>query len=207
MNEIMIARILYPVRTLGPGKRIGIWLCGCNRRCPNCANPELQAFDGNKKIRIDDAAESLKALLRFKPVDGITISGGEPFEQAKELNALLSAVGEKMPDDILIFTGYTIEELRDRNDPFTDKVLLYASVIIDGDYKEELNTGNVLRGSDNQRIHILKATCEDRYSKYINTGKRLFESFSTPEGFFMIGLHEKGFRKKLDEQKAKHGLI
>ena len=207
MNEIMIARILYPVRALGPGKRIGIWLCGCNRRCPNCANPELQAFDSKKRIQIDDAAESIRALLLSQPVDGITISGGEPFEQAKELSILLSFLGEKLPEDILIFTGYTIEELRNRNDPFTDAILLNASVIIDGDYKEELNNGNVLRGSDNQRIHILKATYEDRYREYINTGKRLYESFSTPEGVFMIGLHEKGFRKKLNEQKAKHGLV
>ncbi len=207
MNDILIARILYPVHALGPGNRLGIWVCGCNRRCPFCANPELQMFDENKRIDITDAAESIRSILDSQPVDGITISGGEPFEQANELNLLLSQIKDDLPEDILIFTGYTIEDLDSRCDPSTDNVLRYAAVIIDGEYQEELNNGSVLRGSDNQRIHFLKASCKNRYMQYINTGRRLYESFATSEGVFMIGLHKKGFRKNLEEQKSKRGLI
>lgn len=206
MHDILIARMLYPVKSLGPGKRLGIWLCGCHRRCPCCANPELQAFDLNRKIHVDDAAAMIQSVLVSHPVDGLTISGGEPFEQAAMLAAVFDRLGVLMPDDVLIFTGYTMEALRDRKDPDTDRVLHRASVVIDGDYREEFNTGSVLRGSDNQRILILKPEYQERYQQYINTGKRLYESFSTSEGVFMIGLHEKGFRQKLDEQKKKHGL-
>ena len=83
------ARILYPVETLGPGRRAGIWTCGCDRHCPGCANPELWDREAYGEMKPADIVRVIETLEREGgAVDGITITGGEPFEQAEELAAL-----------------------------------------------------------------------------------------------------------------------
>ena len=84
---------------------------------------------------------------------GFTISGGEPFLQAEELAELLEYL-RKISDDIIIFTGYTYEELTGMNDPAINRALSMCSVLIDGPYIKEKHTGKGLRGSANQKIRI-----------------------------------------------------
>ena len=206
MCEIYLARLLYPVRSLGPGNRLGIWVCGCHRQCPFCANPELQAFEPNRIISVEDAALAIRTFLQSQAVDGLTITGGEPFEQADALEAVFAQLEGMLPEDILIFTGYTIEALQERSDSGINALLRRAAVVIDGEYREELNTGSVLRGSDNQRILFLNPDIVNKYAQYIESGTRLYENVATSEGVFCIGLHKPGFRQLLDEQKRKRGL-
>jgi len=191
---MLLARILYPVLPLGPGKRIGIWLCGCKRRCPHCANPELQEFDPQKEVPLSQVIAFVRSVFQSKPVDGITISGGEPFEQAGELAGLLEAV-TVLTDDILIFSGYRYEQLKERHCSATDQVLDAAGVLVDGEYVDELNNGSPLRGSDNQRMIFLKPELRDRYEAYMERG-RLYQNICTQEGVFLLGLHRRGFMEE-----------
>ena len=84
--SIALSRIHFPVTTLGPGRRIGIWFQGCSIRCPGCISMDTWA-PGRGITTID---EVVNAVAQWLPVaDGITISGGEPFDQPIALLDLL----------------------------------------------------------------------------------------------------------------------
>lgn len=193
---MLVARCMYPVQSLGPGNRLGIWMCGCNRRCRSCANPELWAFDKRYEITPEALFHAVEKILSGKTVEGITISGGEPFEQPQELLRFLQLFPPEMTD-ILVFTGYTIQQLLDRCQAETDALLDRIGVLIDGEYREEENNGSILRGSDNQVIHILRPELEPRYQMYLQAPKRLIQNFASDQAMYSVGLHEKGFREKL----------
>lgn len=158
-----IKRMCYPVRVLGPGERVGIWVTGCQRRCVGCMTPELQDPSAGRQI---DCAQLVKAAQKAPgPVDGVTISGGEPFDQPEQLNRLVSLLCRELTDDIIVYTGYTLEQLRERHCPDTDGVLDTIAVLIDGAYVQELDDGIGLRGSANQRIHTFRQPTRYAYMK------------------------------------------
>ena len=187
-----IARILYPVEVLGPGKRIGIWFCGCPRRCKGCSNPELWQRKPEFEIPIDNLLRLIHKISDAHPVDGFTISGGEPFDQAQDLSELVKEISV-ISDDILIYSGYKLEELRNRNDTSTDYILNNAAMLIDGAYIEELNDNSLLRGSFNQKIHILNSGYSALYQKYLSETHNQIQNFTTADGIVSVGIHRKEF--------------
>lgn len=190
-----IARILYPVRVLGPGDRIGIWMVGCHRACPGCSNPELWERQPQYEISIPELMSIIKKIASQHPVDGFTISGGEPMDQEEDLSALLDRLRE-ISRDILIYTGYTLDDLKSSKDPSVCKVLSQISVLIDGAYIEDLNDNSLLRGSSNQKIHILKSDFENRYRDYLQSASNQIQNFTTSNGIVSVGIHRAGFRRK-----------
>lgn len=151
--KISLARMYYPVKVLGPGSRVGIWMNGCNRGCNGCISPELQVYDKSKEVSVDEIMRMIERV--DGPIDGFTISGGEPFFRPEALNALVGAAAT-VCDDILIFSGYTIKELKAQGEKAIDSVLDTCAALIDGPYVKELNDNSGLRGSSNQRCWIFK---------------------------------------------------
>ena len=187
-----IARILYPVEVLGPGRRIGIWVCGCRRGCKGCSNPELWERKAEYEVSIDEIMSLVERIASMNKVDGFTISGGEPMDQAEELSELVIRLKE-YSEDILIYTGYRIEQLQDRNDADTDRILTRVAVLIDGEYREEENTNVLLRGSANQRIFILSPVMENKYRDYLETAHNQIQNFILRDGVVSVGIHKRGF--------------
>lgn len=105
-----VARVLYPVEVLGPGKRVGIWFCGCPRRCKGCSNPELWEFQNRYYTSPQLVCDLIKQIAQDHPIDGFTITGGDPLYQADDLQQLITLL-KNISDDILVYTGYSIEEL------------------------------------------------------------------------------------------------
>ena len=62
-----VARVLYPVRVLGPGRRVGLWLCGCQRACPGCSNPELWARRPENEVDVDEVLRMKTEYNRGRP--------------------------------------------------------------------------------------------------------------------------------------------
>lgn len=189
-----LARILYPVQVLGPGNRIGIWLCGCNRACKGCSNPELWIQRDEFEIDVANVASLIRKVAESHIVDGFTISGGEPFQQADELLSLLSYL-TPISTDILIYTGYRLEELRELNSESVNGILDSAAVVVDGAYIEDLNDNSVLRGSSNQQIHILNPDYEALYRKYLANTQNQIQNFNTVDGVVSVGIHRKTFTR------------
>ena len=91
-----IARILYPVETLGPGKRVGIWFCGCPHKCNGCSNPELWEFQEKYKTSPNTVYKMISGIAKDNQIDGFTITGGDPMYQVDELQKLMQLLKELM---------------------------------------------------------------------------------------------------------------
>ena len=160
---MQIERAIAGVTTLGPGSRLVVWVNGCPRRCKGCVSPRLQASAPQNE-------RDVIAFLRqfdLSDADGVTVSGGEPFLQTEELWRMVRYLRGQGVEDILVYTGYTLGELRARHDAATDGVLAAISVLIDGPYREEENSGKGnLKGSDNQCVHIFREELRARYEAY-----------------------------------------
>lgn len=131
----------------GPGERFTLWTQGCSKGCKNCFNPETWSFSINKIIPVERIFNIIKDL----DVSGVTITGGDPFEQPEELfNLLLLLEGLNLSKGVIVFTGYTIDEIN--KDFLLRKSLSYIDVLIDGRFFEEKRISSGLRGSENQNI-------------------------------------------------------
>lgn len=191
---MQIARILYPIESLGPGKRLVIWTQGCTKACLNCASPEFQPYDSKKEIAVEALLNSIRYVVETggKAPDGVTISGGEPFEQTGELLKLIQGLS-KITSDILVYTGYTWEELqRKLSVEEINIVKENIAVLIDGRYKDELNDSkSSLRGSTNQKIHYFDEMVKERYEEYLNRGRSI-QNVIYGEHILSVGIHNKG---------------
>ena len=179
---MFVARILYPVEVLGPGKRVGIWFCGCGHRCEGCCNPELWEFQERYRTTPETVFDLIRTLAETHPIDGFTISGGDPMYQPQALRRLLKLL-KTISDDILVYTGYQLEAL-------PPQALENISVLIDGPYIEARNDNSFLRGSSNQRIHILEETHREKYRAYLENGSNQIQNFTTADGIVSVGIHK-----------------
>lgn len=157
---MQIDRIYYPVKTLGYGSRIGIWTIGCPHGCENCSNPELWKEDSSKDVSVNDI---LECISKVPCADGITITGGEPFAQIHDLNKLVMGLRKLGYTDILVYSGYTLEELVCCGGLYIS-TLDQIGVLVDGRYVHSLNDNKSFRGSSNQRIHVIDQGLKDVYS-------------------------------------------
>lgn len=193
-----VARVLYPVEVLGPGKRVGIWFCGCPRRCKGCSNPELWTFQERYRTSPQVVYELVLRIAAEHTIDGFTITGGDPMYQEAELQELLGLL-RGISDDILVYTGYSIGEL-------SRAALSGISVLIDGAYIESRNTGCALRGSDNQGIHILDPDYREKYAAYLNQHRNAIQNFMTADGVISVGIHRPNFMTELKAGLRRKGL-
>ena len=165
-----IERTLPFVETLGPGKRLVIWTNGCPRHCEGCVTPGFRMVNE----RIDVNIEEFFLSYDFSLYDGVTISGGDPFMQVEELKHLLTYLKDKGIKDILVYTGYTLKEIKDN--PRMNECLPYIDVLIDGPYIDSMNDDkDNLRGSKNQNIIYLNEALMDRYEKYHRDERKMEE--------------------------------
>ena len=183
---MQIDRILYPITSLGPGKRLCIWTVGCKKRCPMCANPELHNFDEGKDIALEEI-QKIITTSDFSDIDGFTVSGGEPFCQPKELLKILT----KKSEDILVFSGYTFEELIGMKDFYVRSCLDYIGVLVAGEYIDELNdNATALVASVNQKLHIFHQSLQGKYEIYLREGRQIQNIFYNNE-MMSVGIHNR----------------
>lgn len=186
---MQIERAILGIRTLGPGSRFVIWVNGCYRKCPGCVSERLQAFNPfNEK-------DVMQYLSQFdlRGVSGVTISGGEPFEQYQDLYKAVKYFNEQNIEDILIYTGYTIDELKAKNNPEIDYILNHIAVLIDGPYVQELDSGyGNLKGSKNQRVIILNPKVKPLYDRFYNE-IRTMQEFRIGNIVLAVGIPNKDY--------------
>jgi len=133
----------------GPGIRYVVFTQGCPHRCPGCHNPHTWPMEGGEETTVS----SLLAEIRLDPLlQGVTLSGGEPFLQAGALAELAEAVRFEGLD-VWTYTGYTWEELMENENPAWKLLLEQSDVLVDGRYEQLLRSyGARFRGSSNQRL-------------------------------------------------------
>ncbi|HHW31790.1 MAG TPA: anaerobic ribonucleoside-triphosphate reductase activating protein [Clostridiaceae bacterium] len=155
--EIRVAGIIKESIVDGPGIRYVVFAQGCKRNCPGCHNPQTHSFSGGKLIGVDEILEQIK---RNPLLDGVTFSGGEPFEQAEQFAELAQRV-HNLNLNVMVYTGYTYEEIIDGAgaNPGWKKLLESADILVDGPFiQAEKDYMLRFRGSKNQRIIDLNKT-------------------------------------------------
>ena len=140
----------------GCGVCVSLWTQGCPHHCPGCHNPETWDFDGGYDVPDDIRGEIIKAISANGITRNFSVLGGEPLceENLDFVLSIVSAVRIAYSDiKIYIWTGYTLNELINKNDNRILKILKQANYLIDGRYEESLrDTTLYLRGSSNQNI-------------------------------------------------------
>ncbi|OTA16266.1 pyruvate formate-lyase-activating enzyme [Xenorhabdus vietnamensis] len=187
--EINLSRLHYPVTSLGPGKRIGIWTQGCSIRCKGCMSPDTWR-PTQQRIAVSTLIIKLKPWLT--EAEGITISGGEPFEQPDALYTLLKMLRGHFSGDILVFSGYEYSALKTMLQTMEGLI----DALVSGPYQQEATQNLRLRGSDNQELHLLTPLGRQRYHTYHlpldETDKVLDLALDAQGRVFIAGIPGKG---------------
>src|SRR5262245_9203878 len=113
-NSIRFHSFLFHTRANGPGLRACLWLQGCNLACPGCFNPETHSANKISFSTIPSVVGDIALAVDQFKIEGLTISGGEPFQQLPQLLRIIGEVRALFPSlSIIIFTGYTSREAFD----------------------------------------------------------------------------------------------
>lgn len=142
-------------RTNGPGTRAVIWAQGCSLGCPGCFNPQTQAFSGGEGVAVEELFQRIVRL--DSAIEGLTLSGGEPFQQREAVAALLAGIRRATNLSVIVFTGYTWEEGQAM--PQAGALLAGVDVLIAGRYVADERVARGLRGSANKTVHLLTDRC------------------------------------------------
>ena len=151
--SIRIAAILDVTLAEGPGARFAVWVQGCAIRCPGCCNPQMFDPSGGREVEVVDLLGRLDRVRGL--AEGVTLLGGEPFEQAAALAPFARGVRERGLS-VIAFTGHLLEELEDGRPAGSRELLEQLDLLVDGPYRAELpETARRWVGSSNQRFHFL----------------------------------------------------
>ena len=200
----------WPVTVLGPGRRIGLWVQGCTIHCAGCVSQDTWPKDATKTIVVRDLVAWCKRTAG-DALDGVTISGGEPFEQPDALFALLEGLhawrdAKGFDFDVLCYSGYPLKTLEWKH----AKLLALLDVVIPEPYVDALPLGNVWRGSANQPLVPLTARGRARYAEYVDTapatgGKRMQAAIEGGR-VWLIGIPDRGDMAAVESLCASRGL-
>lgn len=153
---LRVATISDDTEAEGPGRRWALWVQGCTIRCPGCCNPEMFARDGGNDVEIDALVERMLAA-KARGVEGISVLGGEPFEQAAGV-AAVAREARRAGMTVMVYSGYRLDELRTRED--AAQLLDEIDLLVDGRYDRDKPeppppVGRRWIGSTNQTMHYL----------------------------------------------------
>lgn len=208
--KIALNKAHYPVTVLGPGQRIGLWLQGCSIGCKGCVSQDTWAADASFDTTVGTVLDWCRSVAA-QGLDGVTISGGEPFEQPEALGALLDGLqawrSEATLDfDLLAYSGMPLRRLqRDHAD-----LLARLDAIIPEPFVEKQPVTHVWRGSGNQPLVALSERGHVRYAEWLGAtaqsqAKRMQIQVSDGR-VWAIGIPARGDMQALEGLCASRGL-
>lgn len=165
---LWLSRVHFPVTSLGPGVRLGIWVQGCTLACPGCMARDTWRREAGERRPVPDLVDAWTAA-REAGATGVTISGGEPTEQAGAVVALIREIREAQPPDageqgadVLLYTGLDEEEFAAR----VPELAGVPDAVVFGRFDVTRPTDLVWRGSENQVLRPLTALGRQRYAEH-----------------------------------------
>ncbi|OMC39077.1 radical SAM protein [Mycobacterium sp. GA-1841] len=203
---MLLSRLHHPVRNLGFGVRAGIWFQGCTLYCPGCVSRDTWPFDEKSCCDVTAVLGWLDALT---PLDGITISGGEPTDQPAALRALLEALSDRGEDaDVVMFSGRPTAQLQ-RDFPWLWEGLV--DLLISEPFEQQHGGDHALRGSANQQVHRLTDLAAHRYPESefdrLYSAQRSQISISVDgSSIWMVGIPKAGDLSRLRDSVQARGV-
>lgn len=234
-HALLVNKLHAPVTVLGPGRRLGIWLQGCRIRCKGCVSQDTWTFDTTRAMPVRDLAAWCRRTIAAAPdtITGITISGGEPFDQPEGLKALLDLLAAeriggcrsgdsvRLPGrregggapvdaasaaagiDVLCYSGYPLQTLQDKH----ADILARLDALIPEPYVDALPLEKRWRGSANQALVPLSELGRVRYADYLDAPapKEMQVAFEGGRIWF-IGLPDRGDMPRLEALCRQRGV-
>jgi len=156
--KLRVAQVIPETEAEGPGRRFALWVQGCAIRCPGCCNPEMFGTEGGRE---DDTERLAMQALATAGLEGISVLGGEPCEQPDAVADFCERV-KRGGLSVMIYSGYTLAELKAKQSSGIERVLAAADLLVDGRYERDLpEQKRRWLGSSNQQLHFLSS----RYAK------------------------------------------
>lgn len=193
MTSIRLNQVVYPVTALGPGDRLGIWFQGCTLGCRGCMATDTWDPEGGRGVGVDDVV-AIASDCADEGLDGVTISGGEPFQQPAGLFALLEALnewrtGSGLTCDFLCYSGYRWDHIEEA----FPHIVNLLDAIVPEPFVESNPSKGVWRGSGNQSIIPLTELGSSRYLPEVVRGQESSMQVNSSEGrFSLIGVPQRG---------------
>lgn len=181
-RNILVRFWHFPVVTLGPGRRLGIWLQGCSIHCEGCIAPENQPFDDSFMITVDELMSQTADALN--EADGVTISGGEPLDQKDALQSLLNGINSRGKNDLLIYSGYTKNRVLEIFPEISD---LTAALISEPFVKGDI-TSAIWKGSENQILTVFSEQHKEKYEVWSRSTERMLQLVRKDTGSYLLGI-------------------
>lgn len=203
---LRVARYKLRSRVLGPGERAVIWFQGCSLDCPGCIALEMNRSATWLSFSADELVE---LVAQVEGIEGVTLSGGDPFDQPKdELAAFLDRLRATTSLSVMCYTGRTLRQLELADDADLNRsILAHCDVLVDGIYDERLNTGQQWRGSSNQVIHFLTDRYRDIAEQTHASKDRAIEvDLSTDNVVSITGIPAPRFMEKFRRQLDDRGV-
>ncbi len=197
---LRIARFQERSHALGPGTRAIVWFQGCSFDCPGCIAAEMNR---SNDFDLSTPFDLAHRILRISGIEGVTLSGGDPFDQPLELLAeFLEELDRHSGLSVMCYTGRTLEQLRrDLRVEIIERILKQVDILVDGLYVESLNDGRAWRGSSNQQIHFLSPRYHHLEMSVLESRDRELEvSVGPTRQIEITGIPPAGFMDRLHGQ-------
>lgn len=209
--KIAVNKAHFPVTVLGPGQRLGIWLQGCSIGCKGCVSQDTWPRDPGREMTVGQLMRWCKEVTAGV-LDGVTISGGEPFDQPDALADLLDALDHwrssaGLDFDVLCYSGYPWATLQRKH----KRLLRRLDAVIPEPFVEALPLTHVWRGSGNQTLQALSPRGIARYARYLDAlaadqGKQMQLQVDADGRAWYIGIPARGDMHALQAQCEAKGV-
>lgn len=198
--KIALSRMHFPITSLGPGKRIGIWFQGCSIKCIGCVSKDTWQA-GVNQVEMEELEEVLSNWI--PRADGITISGGEPFDQFEQLEVLLKYLKQQSAISILVYSGYSYKEIEGKVRRLDGLIDVLISEPFEYNNQQTLS----LSGSDNQIMHLLTSLGDSVFSSFqkqsIITNK--LDGMFQDDTLWLVGIGEQDLLHRLSGELKTSG--
>ena len=210
-KAVAVNRLHWPVTVLGPGRRVGIWVQGCSIECPGCVSRDTwPSPDPADRLAVPELIDRMDALVDRGPdgpIDGITLTGGEPFDQADALGGLLRALRGWLDrrgapsSDLLVYTGYDEPAAR----ALAPEAFALADAVIAGPYVAA-QPGTRWWGSGNQRLVTRDNDTAARYRSALREAPSELQVSVEQGQVFVIGVPNRGTMARMETRLADAGI-
>lgn len=201
---IRISRVHYPVTVLGPGKRLGIWLQGCSLACKGCVSKDTWDKDAGTLIDVNVLVENCRSIVNYD-IDGITITGGEPFEQPEALEALLDSLEpwrSTRQFDVLCYSGKTLKQLQTN----FAHILPRLDFLIPEPFIESKPTETAWLGSANQKLLSISELAQQKLANCKPNTPSIQIQIDKKQIWF-IGIPRRGDMERLKTRLQTKGIL
>lgn len=215
--KIALNKAHFPVTVLGPGRRIGIWVQGCSIGCKGCVSRDTWERDGSREMTVARLLAWCREVTKNAEADGdvvfdgVTISGGEPFDQGAALSALLDGLIQWRTTlaadfDILCYSGYPLATLQKKH----GRLLQKLDALIPEPFVENLPMSHLWRGSSNQPLVPLSERGRRNFAAHVDaaaaTAGKQMQTMVDGSRIWFVGIPARGDMVALEQTCREHGI-